>query len=782
MGRGQRAGALTRKVLLARLDAVVPKAAGRTANVATLLGYAKYHNLISDHELNETIPRIEATIPCYLFSHITDVRLRAAIDKYVLAASGLYRRGSYIANLLAIKAFGSSLPGPVRPRFGDEQTQEAADFIAMFFEVEDVRNAPIKQVFLPERWPTAEVSRHPETQAVLAEHGDVLPSVPDWRAVMAPCGWDNAINRMATKYFGNVKVHVMAGIEAAVTCYLRTVPLREGTSLAVMESVFRGPLYPATCVHNDDWELACRLRDAVGYCDDDVLSYLQPRFSPALCLLHLFLVRSGAVKRTYLPVVTRGRKYCYLDVKVFMSLCAYDDRLRRAEAKAAGEKPSRTRRVVPPLVAEEDPTDNNDIDTTTSIGELLGIDADEFNRYRKHLRRRIIKQHRQRAKDRSSPAKKRRRSRRLAHRWERLGPSKMRRGTRIDSIETDGVGLRLCVKTPIDLAPFVRPLPCPACCSKSNHTGESSQAGATARKWCSKAKVPKAPKVPKVDEAHATTPNSIHVGVDLGRAKPYTAAISRVGWQKPQTLSYTRHRCVYERMDVARRSWEQRRLQARPQVRVALDVLANTGGIRNAKLELWRAFLAADKTHASVLDAEFLDVERARWTMLKFRRTKGSLDRASARLMAAACRSEPCTRPLVLTIGVANFASTGKGEVPVPTAALSRALARAIARERGRGRPVVVQKVDEFRTTLCCCACGARTTAHLVTARKTRGAEAERRQSRRLRQCTECEPAGRCRDRDVQAARNILWLGLAMYLGHERPEYLRRPQRRVVQA
>lgn len=34
--------------------------------------------------------------------------------------------------------------------------------------------------------------------------------------------------------------------------------------------------------------------------------------------------------------------------------------------------------------------------------------------------------------------------------------------------------------------------------------------------------------------------------------------------------------------------------------------------------------------------------------------------------------------------------------------------------------------------------------------------------------------AGKLRDRDVQGARNILWIGINMYYGLDRPEYLRR--------
>ena len=79
-----------------------------------------------------------------------------------------------------------------------------------------------------------------------------------------------------------------------------------------------------------------------------------------------------------------------------------------------------------------------------------------------------------------------------------------------------------------------------------------------------------------------------------------------------------------------------------------------------------------------------------------------------------------------------------------------------------------IRGICEFRTTMCCCACGAVTRAATVPARG--GAAA--RNSRRLRVCTGCETQGKRRDRDVQAARNMPWLLQHEYYGAARPRYL----------
>ena len=84
--------------------------------------------------------------------------------------------------------------------------------------------------------------------------------------------------------------------------------------------------------------------------------------------------------------------------------------------------------------------------------------------------------------------------------------------------------------------------------------------------------------------------------------------------------------------------------------------------------------------------------------------------------------------------------------------------------------------VDEFRTTMCCCACGQVTTPPTVhrwrANRETGLLVVQDGKSRRLRRCTTCDHAGKLRDRDVQGARNILWITQALYYGLPRPEYL----------
>ena len=102
---------------------------------------------------------------------------------------------------------------------------------------------------------------------------------------------------------------------------------------------------------------------------------------------------------------------------------------------------------------------------------------------------------------------------------------------------------------------------------------------------------------------------------------------------------------------------------------------------------------------------------------------------------------------------------------PVPTKALTRAVLHHLRR---KGQPYTLLKVDEFRTTMCCAACGYAT----QPAVKSGGA-----QSTRLRVCRVCGENTHklCeRDRDVQAARNILRLTYLQWHEEPRPEQFRR--------
>jgi hypothetical protein len=57
-----------------------------SASLSRLLGHVIYHRLASTAEIDETTPRTESTLPCGLYTHVTDPLV---IQQYVVAASKL---------------------------------------------------------------------------------------------------------------------------------------------------------------------------------------------------------------------------------------------------------------------------------------------------------------------------------------------------------------------------------------------------------------------------------------------------------------------------------------------------------------------------------------------------------------------------------------------------------------------------------------------------------------------------------------------------------------------
>lgn len=820
MTRGMRVGALTRAELMQRLESAQPAAWSaipdkekKNMTVARLLGHALFHKLVKRPEEEETVPRTEATVSCYLNTYVTNPVHREQIERYVKVASRLVRRGSIILNLIAQTVCGARLPGApdiwvsvLRPRFSDDPASQTMEpFRAMAAMLDgDPRSNPLKHAMLPERWPSQETPRCPSVEAIIqpgAPLARVIPPAPaDWTTIMSVSGWDNAINDMMVRLCANLKTHAAASLPKYVRQYLGCVPMDADTPRWLLIDTTLGKPRPLTA-HQDDWEMAMALRRIlVGVSPQGTMEWERARmtrlavpdsveYSPEVLLLHFFLCRYGVADRSYLPVSSRGRKYAYIDGKIASKLFAATKVPRKKPSTA--EKKERSKKTSKPQAAgasqpqddpgpsrpPEPPVPQPQPEPSINVGEILGLTPELFNRRRRQLRREIRQRYRQRARDEADGAKRRRR-RKQAKRWQRIGASAMRKNARVDSILTDGVGLRIVVKSPIDMTPYKKPL-------EASAIAAARPPPARKKKLKPKA-APEEQEPPLFSIVPASRP--IFVGIDLGRAKLFTAAVSREVVRRPSTVILTRRQYYYDMRHGARRRWEERRMEATPVIRAAVDSLSQAGGtLHTCDPDAWQAYLTAETAHRALLDQEYVDeIERARWRMVMFRGKRNStrcLDNATQRVLKAAVEKEPKSRHLVIGIGDAAFPCNGpRGELPAPTSELSKALSRGLRRVRDSGRDVTVKMVDEFRTTKCCCACGAETTASTVRRRyrdrQTGATIIQDGASRRLRRCDGCHPGvGRLRDRDVQASRNMLWVVMAESYGLQRPCYLRRPVR-----
>jgi hypothetical protein len=776
MTRGQRQGALTTAELTARLrrefpHVVVPAA----ASLCVLLGHAIHYKLLTDDEIDESTPRVESTLPCYLHTYVAEPVRRTKLRQYAITSSKLFRRGSLILNRVAMAVCGERLPGAgdcrvsvLRPRWSRDGIWSAGAraLEALMAPINNrIEGNTLKHAFLPERWPSATVQVNPSVAAVLASDPHLPQVPPNWLDVMGISGWDNAINRMMTKYFGNVKVHARAGLDEAVHHYLWDVPLAPDAPRALLADSVIHPLRPLIA-SDDDWEMVIDLRGILQGINDGGAAALvnkrrewfirgytsdcTPEYSPDVLRLHLFLTRFGSRSRSYLPVAKRSRKYAYVDAIIAGQLFGVRGRGRAGES-------------------------------SLSVGQMMGFTPEIFNKRRKELRRQIRRKKRSDARTlrphhRLALSKKQRKRatgarKKDRERWAGLGASRMPRGTRIDSFETDGVGLRLVLKTKISITALVRPF-------AVSDDGAPTAAEAKAVTGRKKRGQP----APVVAAAH---PNPIVVASDLGRAKLFVSAISQSARVKPASFGFTRRQYYYEMGYSVRRRWEAGRMAGSLDLQAAIEHLSESEGVGNCDSSCWDAYLQIEEIYRDILDEEYVENdERPRWTMRMFRAKRRSLDRAVQRQMDAALtlpsgQMIQVDRPLVFGVGAAGFSSNGRaGELPAPTSELSKALSRAIKRVRATGRQVVTLSPDEFRTTMCCCACGAVTVAPSVRRRRrdrgTGETITEDGPSRRLRCCTSCSITGKLRDRDVQGARNILWLTYALYYGYERPQYLSR--------
>jgi len=686
MTRGRRAGYLTNEDLRGRLN---DKGIGVSPNVDNhdgLFDLCCVHKLLTDAEIEESRPRKERILPCYLFTHVTDPMWRRKVEDYVVVASKLFERGSTILNLVALHLFGSSIPGakdlsvPVwRPRFCGQDADLFVDeyqkrFVSLLVDYES-QNTTLKHAFLPEMWDSS--VREEMVSHVLEYEEDVLDVVHGWSDVMRTTGWSNSINRMSSKFIGAIKVHVTKGLQKSAIQFFRTVRHVDSIAWDSIPHAITGPLRPWIAL-DEDWDMLLEMRQCLGggsLTSRESFSRDLPRDAPwssDALRLHLFIVKYGGghKSRSYLPVVGRGRKFAYVDSKVAMELFEIP--------KKSFTRPGQSSSSSLPL-----------------LSDILRITQSSFNAQRKSLRRKLQREYAKKAK-KARRSKKRRLMKRLQQKWSRRGCGKWPHGARLDSLETDGVGLRLCLKVPIEGGlkshkfvnyPSKRLVKKRGCLSSDELESCADNASSrSSRDMC----------------------RPIFVGVDEGRAKPFTASISKDPLLKPKTITFTRRRYYHEMHYWRFQKWNRDRITKHRNVQTALDDLSSSGGFRNADYETWRASLASVKRHRRILDDEYSkDIERPRWRMLMFRKKRSSLERAVSGLVREATQGEHVERPLVFGVGDASFSAVSRGELSAPTSMMAIVMTRCLKRHRVMtGRRVIEKVIWEYKTTKQCCACG----------------------------------------------------------------------------
>ena len=333
----------------------------------------------------------------------------------------------------------------------------------------------------------------------------------------------------------------------------------------------------------------------------------------------------------------------------------------------------------------------------------------------------------------------------------------------------------------------------------------------------------------EIDAMRPFMDHAIWRGLDPGRVNLYTTAerepSGEDGDETYEKMFYSRNchlrKCGRDRM----RAWRDKRAQ-KPEISAALNALAVTGGAKTHVASRWFSYLTERARYLDVMEEEFLlNDSRCKMKMTQFRLSQRALPKAPSVARAADRlilegneevrngRKVP-RRPVI--IGYGNGRGNGgghKGEqgVPVPEVpsvkAMYRALLEAFKRHRVLGG---VLNVWEHLTTRKCHRCHEMTKAHIVPwtqedveKEKTRltniwkvkqreaieqGADipllelptdeellGRQKTDRNFRICEHCSSSDqpwKLRNRDFNAAINILTVLETTLRGEERPAYL----------
>jgi hypothetical protein len=718
MTRGVKQGVLTTKDLRERLgisDEEKPdkdkkkkkktkKEEEKKEGFCDLLLKAKELKLITDKEYEDSIPRKESVIKCYLYSVITDQNVRDIIDKYVVIASQFYIRASFMANILANKYLGQTISIDVKKSTYPFIDLDLIEYIEPLYNI--VNSEDFKHFFLYERWERGGKDLFREVSNILTEYRDILePFTPiDWLSIMSVSGWDNCINRMHSKYMVNIKNHVTVNMSNVFKKYFKNIDINKQFSDAKEAKNYRHQLFqlltkPIDSDSKDkfntiDYEYVISLRKYFDVKDDEFMSWDIDYSKKSFCIFML-LTRYGITNSTYLPVAKIERKYCYIDIKI-------------------------ARFMFPKLYKEKKIGDQEPL-----LSEIFDINPSEYNKRRRALRKTLRKEGKKKSK------------------WRKIGASNMPKDAEISSFETDGVGLSICIKRKIQMPTKIK-------------------------------------KVVTTEETKSLA-NKVVMGGDGGRAKIMTVAVSKKGIKKPVTFFFTKKQYYYEIKHKVRIKINQEHTRSNNMESINYILSLNNGKKSFLTyLERLSALYNNGIKQFSLVDKHF-----AMWRMRTYRFKVRSKDSAVQRLFNMSGNKD-----IVFGIGNAKFASTGKGEKAVPTTSFNKAILKAKRRleinkqpdeaehgkkkkkkrkrlrKKKRKKQIEILSVSEINTTKCCCACCSETKSPYIPRTGYYSA--------RLRLCHGCgsSKGPKLRDRDIQAARNILWCTQLQYIGLDRPEYL----------
>ena len=628
---------------------------------------------ISEDERDASLVLNVSTIPCYLYTHIHDEKIRSQIEKYVKAYSLLYARGTHLVNLIVMS---TPLPPFTSGTFPSELIQ--LPHILSKGEI-------VKKCFYPERWLNRKENNDdidPSIKNVFEENRHLLDPLLPSDKVMANCGWDNPLNHMGDVFLGNVHVQIITPLESRLKSFiLKKNGYNEHTSA---KEVMKTTLYvfrPSNAIHIDDFEWATRFRSFLGIENHSSFAYAPLKeVDSRTWTLHVWLQTVMEDKFSRLPVATINRKFAYLDAKTVNYLLP---------TKTKNEMLEQTKNHV-----------------GTELQKLLGLTSKMFNKRRSIIRKTMRKKY----SDKNNKFYKK---------WRKQGHSCLSSKAQVVSISTDGVGLRLALKT----------LP------KKQSQGVEK-------------------KIPK---------DAFKSAMDTGRSNLLAST------DENNVTHLVKRRRYYDAIrDKQVKKWEKSRMVGTAWGE-ALNKLSEAGGFKHPDPIIWKATLMSLCTNINVVKNEQLELkQRALHKMMRLRAKKRFQDRSWKQIIKPVIGTK---KHIVLGIGDGDFPCTGKGEKAVPVKGIYGALRRVI-RMMGMQRRVHTLSINEDNSTKSCHRCGHVQQKIFYSKHNKVTNVMEKKEVLRYRLCTNCSTIGKRRNRDVNASKNMLTLLNCSIHGLERPKYL----------
>jgi hypothetical protein len=533
---------------------------------------------------------------------------------------------------------------------------------------------------------------------VLSEYSQAILQVPAWEHVMSRSGWDNGLKYIAGKYLTCLRNHIL--VHSAKRCRTRLSKVCDDPKAAI-RCFFDYTEARADTLSLDDRDYVDQLR---GFFGGNLGELKVPdSLTWDMLQLHVLLLQNGT-KASALPVVSWTRGHHRACERVFGHLCAAIQQPQLSFQTVFGDISARLRQT------------------------------------------RRIKRKKQRSRMRGRAHAPKRKS--IRYSWLRL-----RGGSEVGTIETDGCAVSVTLRTPIP--PRMTP-PEEKLTAKEYVLRQQS----AFRK-----------------EIHEMGEENVCGGIDLGRANFYSISfkhkksgedgvrIPNIQFTRPEWL-----RMIGERQ---RRQFLKEKYST-PEIKSFLRDVSNT---RKKTVDGFLLYARSVKEHRRTLITKFLwDDEMCLKRMYWFRKRRSAMHHLVNRIFDHVGRRVGKQVPLALGSGNGSFGGGAcKGErSSVPLKEMMQTIRGSFARMRRSGAYSSV--LDEYNTTKMCCEHHQETSKHYS---KGRRGKLKKRANRNVRCCAHCVRGNNSRgfvDRDGNAGKNHLLILECILSERDRPDYLSRPR------